>query len=292
MRLRTNAKTNLFLRVRGRRPDGYHEIETIFHTLSLADELIITPEAKGGVEIEMHPKHLAGMPSAERNLVHAAAQSLIEAGAREQPVRIGITKRIPIGAGLGGGSGNAAAALVVLNELWGLDLDSNGLARLARELGADVPFCLTGGTALATGRGEVITSLPAPAPLSFVLGLSDEPLSTRDVYEAFDVDRDASDVTSAPLALALGLGETDEIANHLHNDLESSAMRLRPELVKLKQVMVDAGALGAIMSGSGPTLVGIARDQEHAAAVAEAVEAFFDRVVVTTSAPECIERLD
>ena len=294
MRLRTNAKTNLFLRVLGRRPDGYHEIETIFHTLGLADSVSIAPAASGEIDVVMRPETepMDGLPLAADNLVHAAARKLLEAGGHAKGATIEIVKRIPIGAGLGGGSGNAAAVLQCLNEMWGLNLDSETLAELALDLGADVPYCLSGGTALATGRGEVITTLPAPATTWFVLGLSAEPLLTRDVYGTFQSERDAADVRSAPMALALGLGDVDAIATLLHNDLESPAFRLRPHLAKLKTAMLDAGALGAVMSGSGPTMIGLARDQGHASAVALAVERWFDRVTVTSSRPECIERLD
>lgn len=294
VRLRTNAKVNLFLRVVGRRADGYHEIETIFHTVGLADSVTITPVTGGGVQLHMRPgvEPMTDLPSAEENLVHRATQRLVAAGARARDTRIEIVKRIPVGAGLGGGSGNAAGVLAALNEMWELGLDSERLARLALDVGADVPFCLSGGTALATGRGEEITTLTGPARLSFVLGLSNEPLLTRDVYEAFAADRDGSEARGAPMSLALGSGDTDEIANLLHNDLEAPAFRMRPELVKLKQAMLDAGARGAVMSGSGPTMVGIARDQRHAGAIAGVVEGIFDRVVVTSSTPECIERLD
>ena len=294
VRLRTNAKTNLWLSVLGRRPDGYHEIETIFHTLGLADSVSIAPAAGGEIEVDVRPETepMGGLPLAADNLVHAAARRLMEAGGHSKGARIEIVKRIPIGAGLGGGSGNAAAVLQCLNEMWGSNLDSESLAELALDLGADVPYCLSGGTARATGRGEVITTLPAPETLWFVLGISSEPLLTREVYEAFHSERDATDVRSAPMALALGLGDVDAIATLLHNDLERPAFGLRPELEQLKTAMLEAGALGAVMSGSGPTMIGLARDQEQASTVAAAVERWFDRVTVTSSRPECIERLD
>ena len=293
VRLRTNAKTNLILSVLGRRSDGYHEIETIFHTLGLADSVTITPATRGEIEVDMHSEtEMGGFPLATDNLVHAAARTLWEKGGGSEGATIEIVKRIPIGAGLGGGSGNAAATLQGLNEIWGLNLDSETLAELALGLGADVPYCLAGGTALATGRGEVLTMLPVPATLWFVLGLSDEPLLTRDVYGGFVSERNDSDVRSAPMVLALELGDVDAIANLLHNDLELPAFRLRPELAKLKAAMLEAGALGAVMSGSGPTMIGLARDQGHASAVAVAVERWFDRVTVTSSRPECIEGLD
>lgn len=293
LELRTNAKVNLFLRVRGRRPDGYHEIETIFHTIDLADSIAMRTTSAHEIEVDLAAavEPMASLPSSETNLVRLVAQKLIGSAATESGVRIEVLKRIPIGAGLGGGSGNAAGTLTGLNELWGLGLDAQSLERIALEVGADVPYCLTGGTALATGRGEEITVLPAPVSLRLVLGISSQPLLTREVYAAFDLERDSADVRSAPMSLALGSGDVDEVAALMHNDLERPAFRLRPELAKLKQAMLETGALGTLMSGSGPTLIAVARDQDHAAGIAGAVEPLFDRVVVTSSRPQCIERL-
>jgi 4-diphosphocytidyl-2-C-methyl-D-erythritol kinase len=294
IRLRTNAKTNLFLRVLGRRADGYHEIDTIFQTLSLGDTVSLTSTAGNAIEVDMHAEGEINseFPPAADNLVSTAARKLIEAGGLTHGVRIEVVKRIPIGAGLGGGSGNAAGVLEALNEMWGLGLDSGALADLALDIGADVPYCLTGGTALATGRGEKTTALPAPATLWFVLGLSDKPLLTRDVYEEFDANRDAADVRSAPMSLALGMGDVTAIAALVHNDLEPPAFRLRPELAELKRAMIEAGSLGAVMSGSGPTMIGLARDQQQALAIAGEAQGTFDGLVVSSSRPTCIERLD
>ena len=293
LKLQTNAKTNLLLRVLGRRPDGYHELETIFHTLNLADTVSIAPTTGDEVEVVMHAERaIEGLPLAADNLVSAAARELIEAGAQSHGARIEIVKRIPVGAGLGGGSGNAAGVLVALNEMWGLGLDSESLAVLALAIGADVPYCLTGGTALAGGRGERTTALEAPATLWFVLGLSNEPLMTRDVYEEFDLSRDSAGVQSAPMCRALGGGDVAAIAALMHNDLEPPAFRLRPDLLRLKTAMLDAGALGAVISGSGPTMLGLARDRDHAIAISGAAEPSFDRIEVVSSRPVCIERLN
>lgn len=294
LRLRTNAKTNLLLRVLGRRPDGYHEIETIFHTLSLADTISIEPTTSDEIEVAMHSETSppGGLPFASDNLVSAAARKLIEADGPGRGVRIEIDKRIPIGAGLGGGSGNAAGVLEGLNEMWGLGLDLGSLARLALDIGADVPYCLTGGTALATGLGERTMPLRVPETLWFALGVSNEPLLTRDVYREFEAHRDAADIGSGPMRLALGQGDVVAVAALVHNDLEPPAFRLRPGLAQLKAALLGAGALGAVMSGSGPTMVGLARDRDHATAIAEAAEQSFDRVVVSSSRPVCVERLD
>jgi 4-diphosphocytidyl-2-C-methyl-D-erythritol kinase len=294
LRLRTNAKTNLLLRVLGRRPNGYHEIETIFQTLSLADTISIEPTTSDEVEVDMQAETLPPgvLPLASDNLVATAARKLMDADGRSRGARIEIVKRIPVGAGLGGGSGNAAGVLQGLNEMWGLGMDSESLARLALGIGADVPYCLRGGTALATGLGERTTPLTAPETLWFALGVSDEPLLTRDVYGEFEAHRDAADIGSGSMRLALGRGDVVAIAALVHNDLEPPAFRLRPGLAQLKAAMLEAGALGAVMSGSGPTMVGLARDRDHAISIAEAAERSFDRVVVSSSRPVCVERLD
>lgn len=293
IRFRTNAKVNLFLRVVGRRPDGYHEIETILHGIGLADDLAITPTSDGLVDVVMEVAESAAndLPPLELNTVYLAAQRLIERGAKNEGVRIDITKRIPIGSGLGGGSGNGAGALVMLAEQWKMGLERSELLEIASRLGADVPYCIDGGTALATSRGEDLTLLPSSQTMWFVLGVSSTALLTAEAYDTFDGLGHESDAQAAPMTMAIGAGDVEGIASLLHNDLEAAAFRLRPELLTKKKAMLSAGALGAVMSGSGPTIVGIARDEAHAQAVSGAVEGEFDRVEMVHSAPACIEQL-
>ena len=294
VRMRTYAKLNLFLRVLGPRPDGYHEIETILHGIKLADDVEIIPTSSGKVEIEMTlAEHLRGeVPAQEENVIWEVASSLLERGARNDGVLIRIVKRIPIGAGLGGGSGNAAGALVVLNELWDTRLDNEQLLKSAGALGSDVPYCIHGGTALATARGDELTPLPAPDALWFVLGISHEALFTKDIYEMWEALGAAPEVKSAPMTLALGGSDPAEIASLLHNDLESVVVRLRPELLNKKEVMLRAGALGSCITGSGPTVFAIARDEAHAQEIAVAVANAFDNVMVVPSSSVCIERFE
>ncbi|HEX2196752.1 MAG TPA: 4-(cytidine 5'-diphospho)-2-C-methyl-D-erythritol kinase [Actinomycetota bacterium] len=293
VRLKTHAKVNLFLRVLGPRPDGYHEVETILHGIEMGDEIDVRLTDTGKVEIEMALAETVSelLPPSEQNTVWHAAQHLIQHGARNEGVHIRIVKRIPIGAGLGGGSGNAAGVLVALNELWKTELNRDALLDVAGRVGSDVPYCISGGTALATARGESLTPLPSPETMWFVLGISHSPLLTRDVYEAWDPDPDAEPVGSAEMTLALGGGDVGEVASLLYNDLERPALSLRPELAAGKQALLDAGALGASLSGSGPTLFGIASDEHHARRIAAGVGGAFDQVVVTSSRGECIERL-
>jgi 4-diphosphocytidyl-2-C-methyl-D-erythritol kinase len=291
MKLRTNAKVNLFLRVIGERADGYHEIETILHSVGLSDDIEITSTGDSRVDVEMSyaPGLTGSIPDPEENFVHTAASSLIEAGAKSEGVRIKLVKRIPIGAGLGGGSGNAAGALVALARHWGFDIGADELLRRAATIGSDVPYCIEGGTALALGRGEQLTRLAPPAPMWFVLGMSNEPLPTKEVYGAFDDNHFEAEANSAPMMLALGAGDVGEIAASLHNDLEGPAFALRPELPSAKAKLLEAGALGALLSGSGPTLFGIARDGSEARSIAAAVDDDFDRVEVVRSRTACIE---
>lgn len=293
LRIRTNAKVNLFLRVMGLRADGFHEVETILHGVKLADDLVFDVTDTGRIEIEMvvEGDAIGDLPAMETNLIHEAAKLLIEKGARNEGIRIEVVKRIPIGAGLGGGSGNAAGALVLLNEIWKTGLSDSLVSQLAAALGSDVPYCIGGGTALAKGRGEQLTRLPGPEGLYFVLGVSRPSLSTGDVFKAWDDIGTPSDVSSAPMTMALGSGDVLEIASLLHNDLEPVVFRLRPELAAKKTKLLDAGALGAAVSGSGPTLFGIASDHDHAQKIAAKVENEFDMVQVVKSQAQCIERL-
>jgi 4-diphosphocytidyl-2-C-methyl-D-erythritol kinase len=293
IRIRTNAKVNLFLHVMGLRADGYHEVETILHGIKLGDEIEFMVNQTGRIDVEMdYDKEVFTIvPTVEPNLIHAAAKVLVEKGARNVGINIKVTKRIPIGAGLGGGSGNAAGVLVLLNEIWDAGFQDADISKFAAFLGSDVPYCIGGGTALAKGRGEQLTRLPGPSDLHFVLGLSDPPLSTNDVYEAWDEVGTPSDINSAPMTMALGSGDPNDIASLLHNDLEPVAFTLRPELEDKKKAFLDAGALGASVSGSGPTIFGIALGAAHAKAIAARVVEDFDKVYVVTSQAQCIERL-
>jgi 4-diphosphocytidyl-2-C-methyl-D-erythritol kinase len=293
IRMHTNAKINLFLRVMGQRPDGFHEIETIFHGVSLKDDIVITPTTTGEIEIEMQAAGnlRADMPTLEENLAWLAGRALIERGSNNAGVHISITKRIPVAAGLGGGSGNAAGVLVGLNELWESGLDRAGLLEVARVVGSDVPYCIDGGTALATGKGEALTTLPFPSDLWLVLGISYVPLLTREVYGVWDPSDSPLKVGSAPMTLALGAGDVPEVAALLHNDLEPAIFKLRPELQEKKQGLLQAGAIGALVSGSGPTVYGIASDRAHAEAIAAAIKSEFDEALVLNTSKECIERI-
>lgn len=292
LRVKTGAKLNLFLRVVGRRPDGYHELESIFHSLDFADDLEVTRTSNSEIVVSVEPGDVPveNLPQSENNLVYRAAVELQRRAGVSAGAELKLTKRIPIGGGLGGGSSNAAGALHVLHELWGLNLERDELLRVACAIGSDVPYCLDGGTtSLVTGRGENLTALAAsPDPFWFVLGISDRPLYTADVYAEYD--RVPSDDRAAPAAMtmALGAGDAHEVGLLLFNALEAPALRLRPDLEERKQALIEAGALGAALSGSGPTLFGMARDEAHADEIALAIRQSFDRVIVACSSTGCV----
>ena len=290
--MRTYAKVNLALRVLGSRSDGFHEIETILHGVGLFDEIEILP-APGKVEVAMSfaPGVVGTIPPDDENLVRIAAE-LLRGGRDDRGAHVKVTKGIPIAAGLGGGSGNAAGVLVVLAELWDLDLDRRALLAAAESLGCDVPYCIEGGTALATSRGEQLTPLPQTVPMWFVLGGTVAPLFTGAVYDAWDSLPRPPESSNAAISLALGAGDTREVASSLYNDLEPAAFTLMPDLIDKKQVLIDAGALGACMTGSGPTMYGIASSNDHARSIAAKVEDRFDWVRVVKSQHESIHRLD
>ena len=289
--LTTGAKINLFLRVLGRRPDGFHEIESIFHTLALADEMEVSERADDRIEIEMEAAAGAALefPKPEDNIVMAAARRLQALAPGRPGASVHIRKRIPVAGGMGGGSSNAAGALLALDRLWGLELERATLLEIGAELGSDVPYCLDGdGTALVGGRGENLARLPGPPePLWFLLGISDEPLLTGDVYGALE-DPAPEGPSVAPFTLALGQGDVTELGQLLHNDLEAPAVALRPRLKEDKEALLEAGAVGACVTGSGPTVFGLAAGEAGARDIASRVADRFDRVVVTSSGDACV----
>lgn len=290
LRLKTSAKLNLFLSILGRRGDGYHELQGIFHSVDLVDDLVARP-ADGEIAVQVQSE--TGdqlLPDLTENLVYQAAIALRELTGKELGADLHVLKRIPIGGGLGGGSSNAAGALLALDRLWGLHLDQATLMELAAGLGSDVPFCIAGaGTSLVTGRGEQLAPLPPPPTLLwFVLGLSDKPLFTPEVYAELSEEEIGVEQSPAPMTMALAAGDVSEVAALLSNDLLGPAFRLRPELEQARQALLDAGALGAGISGSGPTMFGVVRDRKAAQEVADAVADVFDRVAVVCSTPSCV----
>ena len=275
--LRAPAKLNLSLRVIGKRADGYHEIETLFERIDLADELTIEPQERDLFLTCSHPT----LSSGEDNLVLKAARLLQHTTATASGARFHLLKRIPIAAGLGGGSSDAAAALVGLNELWGLALGRPRLVELAAQLGSDVPFFLAEAPfAIGRGRGERCEPVPATLVLFAVLAVPDARLSTKEIYEALDRrEKQESTLTASAasitiLAHALRNGPAMAgLAQGVGNDLEPEAIRRCPVIATIQSRLRECGCLGVGLSGSGPAVFGLCGDEPHARRVAEQLRA-------------------
>jgi len=261
VRLRAFAKVNYALEVLGLRDDGYHEIASVLQSISLADELEIE-RSRGGFELLFEPEGVEVGPL-EENTVYKAWALLWEMAGHELPVRIRLHKRIPAGAGLGGGSADAAATLCGMNELFGLGLDYEELRDAASRIGADVAFCLRGGTALGEGIGEVLTPLPAPPEHHLVLAKPVRSAETGGIYRAYDERSGGKGTASVKSAVAaLEAGDLSALAAALGNDLEPVTAGFVPEVTAYKEGLLREGALGAAMTGTGTAVYGVFRRQD------------------------------
>lgn len=277
--VRSPAKVNVQLSVGPVRNDGYHELVTVFHALSLED--VITASHGNGVTLTMAGEGAESLPVDDSNLAVQAARLLARHVSIEPNVALHIDKSIPIAGGMAGGSADAAGTLVACDALWATGLSREELAGLAAQLGSDVPFALFGGNAIGRGRGEQITPVLGRGRFHWVLALADEGLSTPDVYRRLDELRDEpradQDVPKAAvseaLIQALRSGDAQQLADALTNDLQPAALSLRPSLRRLLDAGVEYGALAGIVSGSGPTCAFLVRDEEHALDIAVALTA-------------------
>jgi 4-diphosphocytidyl-2-C-methyl-D-erythritol kinase len=256
------AKVNLSLRVLGADPDGYHRIDSVLVTLDLADRLMVHAAADPSfrtlslsLDVGGDPSLVAGVPVDESNLALRAAAALAEAVGVRGFADVTLDKRIPVGAGLGGGSADAAAVLRALDDLWGAGLGWRRLAEVGASVGSDVPALVAGGAVRARGRGEVVTRIEA-APLRWALVTRPFEVRAGDAYRWWDEDgrRVGSDVARVVGAAAEG---PDALGPLLSNDLEPPVVRRHPELAEVKAALLDAGCAGAILSGSGPTVAGL-----------------------------------
>jgi 4-diphosphocytidyl-2-C-methyl-D-erythritol kinase len=257
--LRTSAKVNLALEVLGKRGDGYHEIATVLQAVDLFDRLKL--EAADTLSLHTDDPDL---PTDDGNLVMRAARLLRKAAGIEAGARIRLSKRIPVAAGLGGGSSDAAATLWGLSQLWRLRWPKARLQEMAVELGMDVPFFLGTGRAVARGRGERLTTLPGGGGYALVLVNPRVPLSTREVYGRVPAGWRAEATGTERVIEALRTRNVNTVASALTNNLESVVEPVLPVIGRMKAALLAAGALGAIMSGSGPTVFGVARSLDHA----------------------------
>ncbi len=268
VRVRASAKINLHLAVGDLRPDGYHDLVTVFHAVDLADE--VTVQAAERHSVRTIPAD--GVPVGAKNLAGVAARMLARRSGGGGPVAIEIAKQIPVAGGMAGGSADAAAALVGCAALWGLDIGRGELAEIGAQIGADVPFALTGGSAVGTGRGDRLSPVLARTPLHWVLALAEGGLSTPAVFAELDRLR----AVSAPprvgavtrMLAALASGDPAQVAGALANDLQPAAISLQPGLRRTLRAGLSAGALGGVVSGSGPTVALLCADAESAGGVA------------------------
>lgn len=273
------AKINLYLEILGDRPDGYHELAMVLQSIDLADRLEVRSLSTDTIRVRCdHPQ----VPSDRANLAYQAAALMAaefpDAFAQFGGIEISIDKRIPIAAGLAGGSSNAAAVLVGLDLLWQLGLTQSQLEELASQLGSDVPFCIAGGTAIATGRGEMLSPLPSVDNLFVVLGKYRHlDVSTAWAYQTYrasfgnsyvtnkqDLKSRAAAVHSSSMVQAIIHEDPLQIAQRLHNDLERVVIPAYPQILQLKETFINAGCLGAMMSGSGSTVFALCDSEAQA----------------------------
>lgn len=267
------AKLNLGLKVGAKRPDGYHDIVSVMQTVSLADQVEMEPVGDG-ISLEVVG---AQLPTDDGNLAFQAARLLKERFQVPNGVHIRLIKNIPLAAGLAGGSADAAAVLYGLNELWRLNLPVSNLVQLAADIGSDVPFALVGGTGLARGRGEIVSSLPSLPCCYLVLACPPVAVSTAWAYNELDrnlVDPQPVDINR--LLVALEKGDLIQIAASLANSFEPVVKARFPVVKEIKKGLLTAGAVAALMSGSGPTVYGIftgLEEAKHAVSVLNAAVA-------------------
>jgi 4-diphosphocytidyl-2-C-methyl-D-erythritol kinase len=287
--VRVPAKINLQLAVGPLRPDGYHDLVTVFHAVSLFDEVTVTPAETDSVTVA--GEGAREVPEDADNLALRAVRALREEAGQGCPTDVAITKRIPVAAGMAGGSADCAAALVACNQLWGTGLSQAELLSLAAALGSDVPFALLGGTVVGRGRGEHLTPvLAAQATYHWVLAYAAGNLSTPLVYKTLDQLRGTAAVPdpelSGELMSALRAGDPARLGQALSNDLQAPAISLFPGLRKTLNAGTELGALGALVSGSGPTCFFLARDAAHATDLAVQLSgAGVCRTVATATGP-------
>lgn len=276
MKAQAPCKTNLFLEVRGKRPDGFHELDTVFAELDLVDDLELEAVAAAGDEgtLEVISEGDPTVPSGPENLVWRAAQALrMRARRPELGARIRVTKRVPSGGGLGGGSSDAAVALVALDRLWNLGLGDDALEEVASTVGSDCAFFVRGGLQRGTGRGEKLARLPAPQrALDLVLLIPRASCPTPQVYKALAPHLGPPLREPEALLRALAAGDREGVARALWNRLERPCFELFPAVAQAKRDLEGRGLLGCLLSGSGATVFGLARDRAHAVEVATALQ--------------------
>lgn len=273
MTVRAPAKINLGLSVGRPRADGYHPLATVYQAVALYDEVRARPAEAGEFTVVVTGEGCDVVPLDATNLAVQAAALLAKRFDVDEGVALNIHKTIAVAGGLAGGSADAAGALVACDALWGLHTGRDDLASIAATVGSDVPFCLVGGNAVGTGRGELVSPVLARGSYEWVLAYAERGLPTPEVFAEFDRlgggaagsgEDDVGPQVPEPLMTALRSGDAYAVGGALHNDLHAAALRLRPSLRSALAVGVEFGALGSVVSGSGPTCLFLAADEDHA----------------------------
>ncbi|MGM0904606.1 MAG: 4-(cytidine 5'-diphospho)-2-C-methyl-D-erythritol kinase [Bacillota bacterium] len=272
--IKAPAKINLSLDVLHKRPDGYHEVEMVMTTIDLADRIEMSLLDKDTIKINSQNRFV---PDDQRNLAYQAARLLKERFNVEKGVSIAIEKTIPVAAGLAGGSSDAAATLRGLNKLWQLGLSIDELATLGSEIGSDVSFCVYGGTALATGRGEIIQQLPAPPTCWVVLAKPFIGVSTAEIYRRLQIEG-INHPNTNEMIRAIEEKDFRKVCDHVGNVLEEVTLDLHPEVALIKDQMKRFGADAVLMSGSGPTVFSLVEHDSRMHRIYNGLRGFCDQV--------------
>lgn len=276
VQLEANAKVNLTLDILGKRPDGYHEVKMVMQSVRLSDTIRLERRSEG-ISLRMDAP---GLPTDETNLAWKAARLFMDVYKIQMGVSIAVEKRIPVAAGLAGGSADAAGTLIGMNRLFGTDLSAKELCALGEQIGSDVPFCIEGGTMLATGRGEILHRLPELPPLFVVLAKPPVSVSTAWAYRTYDETGALRRPDTEAMLAALSKGNVEEIASGLANVLEEVTLKAQPIVGAYKRLLAENGATASLMSGSGPTVFGLARKKQDVERAAEALSAAYPDAAV------------
>ena len=269
------AKINLHLDVVGKREDGFHDIKTVMHSVSLYDAITVTVAPAREISIRLFVEGAGFLPTDSKNLAYRAASLFLERLGVGADVKIKLVKRIPVSAGLAGGSSDAAAVLRALNRLYKRPFTTKALMKMGAELGSDVPYCIVGKTALCEGRGERVTKIDCSPSINVVIAGSDERVSTPEAYASLDADHndflnyDSEKNASLLESLIVDLKEDGSVKTHLFNVFESSVLKKCPKSVKLKELLLSLGAEASMMSGSGPAVFGVFETAEDAKSACE-----------------------
>ena len=267
--VRVPGKVNLQLSVGPLESDGFHEVTTVFQAVAIYDDVTVKFAPPGsGITLNIFGSTMHGVPTDSSNLAYRAAQLMIDLHDLDSDISILIKKEIPVAGGMAGGSADAAAVIVAFDALFELGLSRDGMEKIAAELGSDVPFAITGGIAIGRGRGDQLTPVLARGTYNWVLAMAPQGLSTQSVYNECDRLRTGLDIARPQVGdqilQALRAGDAELLGKSLSNDLQAAACSLRPALRLVLDVGIDYGALGAVVSGSGPTVAFLVQDEERA----------------------------